>query len=50
MPLPTEGHGWVLNNGLLEPVWTEEEEELTPVCYEVCHALVLQQQLDRFAR
>jgi hypothetical protein len=28
IPLPTEGHGWVLNNGLMEPFWTKEEEEL----------------------
>ena len=29
IPNPTEGHGWVINNGSLEPLWTEEEEELT---------------------
>ena len=29
IPNPTEGHGWVVNNGSLEPLWTEEVEELT---------------------
>ena len=28
IPNPTEGYGWILNNGILEPLWTEEEEEL----------------------
>ena len=28
IPEPTHGHGWVRNNGILEPLWTEEEEEL----------------------
>ena len=27
IPNPTEGYGWVLNNDILEPLWTEEEEE-----------------------
>ena len=28
IPEPTQGRGWVLNNGILEALWTEEEEEL----------------------
>ena len=27
IPNPTEGHGWVLSDGILEPLWTEEKEE-----------------------
>ena len=26
---PTAGHGWTMKNGVLEPLRTEEEEELT---------------------
>jgi len=29
IPQPTEGHGWTMKNGVLEPLRTEEEEELT---------------------
>jgi len=29
IPLPTEGHGWTMKNEVLEPLWAEEEEELS---------------------
>jgi len=29
IPQPTEGHGWTIKNGVLEPLWTDEEEKLT---------------------
>jgi len=29
IPQPIEGHWWTMKNGVLEPLWTEEEEELT---------------------
>jgi len=29
IPQPIEGRGWTMKNGVLEPLWTEEEEELT---------------------
>jgi hypothetical protein len=28
VPSPTDGHGWVMNDGVLEPLWTAKEEEL----------------------
>ena len=28
IPKPNEGHGWHLSKGMLQPLWTEEEEEL----------------------
>ena len=27
IPQPTEGHGWKMKNGVMEPLWEEEEEE-----------------------
>ena len=30
IPSPTEGHGWVLKNGMLEPTWTEEKDKVLP--------------------
>ena len=29
IPPPTDGHLWLMHSGVLEPLWTEEEEELT---------------------
>ena len=28
MPLPQHGHGWQVQDGVLQPIWTQEEEEL----------------------
>ena len=28
VPLPQHGHGWQVQDGVLQPIWTHEEEEL----------------------